>query len=238
VPSGGEVEEFSRLGNALQRAIDRSEETFERQAQFIGDASHELQTPLAVIGNRVEWLLDNPALTEEQAAELFKIEKTLSHAVRLNKTLLLLTKIDNHQFPESTDVNMVELIEECVENYGEVYSSRSVDFSCNLPASYTLHINPSLAATMVNNLVKNAYVHSQEGAVAEVTLQGDELVVSNTGEAALDADHIFDSFYQGQRKSGSTGLGLALVAAVCRYYNMGITYRFEGGRHNFCVKLK
>ena len=114
VPSGGEVEEFSRLGNALQRAIDRSEETFERQAQFIGDASHELQTPLAVIGNRVEWLLDNPALTEEQAAELFKIEKTLSHAVRLNKTLLLLTKIDNHQFPESVDVNMVELIEECV----------------------------------------------------------------------------------------------------------------------------
>lgn len=238
VPSGGEVEEFSRLGNALQRAIDRSEETFERQAQFIGDASHELQTPLAVIGNRVEWLLDNPALTEEQAAELFKIEKTLSHAVRLNKTLLLLTKIDNHQFPESTDVNMVELIEECVENYGEVYSSRSVDFSCDLPASYTLHINPSLAATLVNNLVKNAYVHSLAGAVAAVTLQGDELMVSNTGEAALDADHIFDRFYQGQRKSGSTGLGLALVAAVCRYYNMGITYRFEGGRHNFCVKLK
>ena len=107
-----------------------------------------------------------------------------------------------------------------------------------MPQRCVVNMNESLAETLFTNLLKNAYVHSLAGAVAAVKLQGDELVVSNTGEAALDADYIFDRFYQGQRKSGSTGLGLALVAAVCRYYNMGITYRFEGGRHNFCVKLK
>ena len=237
VPSGGEVEEYSRLGNALQRAIDRSEQTFERQSQFIGDASHELQTPLAVIGNRVEWLLDDSSLKEEQAVELYKIQKTLSHAVRMNKTLLLLSKIDNHQFPESADVDLVELVSECVENYGEVFSSHGVAFSCDLPSHHTIHINPSLAATLVNTLIKNAYLHTPEGGSAHVELHDGELVVSNDGEAALDAEHIFDRFYQGQRKSGSTGLGLALVAAVCRYYDMGIDYKFENGRHIFCVRL-
>ena len=91
VPNNTDVEEFRRLNVALQQAVDRSEELFERQSQFIGNASHELQTPLAIIGNRVEWLLDSTTITEEEAGELFKIKKTLSRAVRLNKTLLLLT---------------------------------------------------------------------------------------------------------------------------------------------------
>lgn len=237
VPDGGEVEEYRRLGNTLQRAIERSEQTFERQAQFIGDASHELQTPLAVIGNRVEWLLDTQPLTEEQAAELFKIEKTLSHAVRLNKTLLLLTKIDNQQFPESADVDLVELITDCVENYGEVYASRGVSFECDLPSHQMLHINPALASTLVGNLIKNAYIHTAEGGSARITLRDNTLTISNDGSEALDAEHIFDRFYQGQRKSGSLGLGLALVAAVCRSYSIGISYSFVAGRHTFTLKL-
>lgn len=236
-PNAGEVEEYRRLGDALQRAIERSEQTFERQAQFIGDASHELQTPLAVIGNRVEWLLDTQPLTEEQATELFKIEKTLSHAVRLNKTLLLLTKIDNQQFPESADVDLVELITDCVENYGEVYASQGIHFVCDLPQNFTYHINSSLASTLVGNLIKNAYIHTAEGGSAYVSLQDNILTVSNDGEAALDAEHIFDRFYQAKRKSGSLGLGLALVAAVCRSYSIGISYSFEAKRHTFTLKL-
>ena len=89
VPVDTQVKEFDRLGQALQSAVDRSEELVERQSQFIGNASHELQTPLAIIGNRVEWLLDGGNLTQEQGAELFKIQSTLGRAVRLNKTLLL-----------------------------------------------------------------------------------------------------------------------------------------------------
>lgn len=236
-PSGGDVEEYRRLGDALQRAIERSEQTFERQSQFIGDASHELQTPLAVIGNRVEWLLDNQTLTQEQAAELFKIQKTLTHAVRLNKTLLLLTKIDNHLFPESADVDLAEVIRECVESYGEVFASREVSFSCDLPQHYTQHINPSLAATLINNLIKNAYVHTSEGGSAHVALRDNTLTVSNDGNSALDAEHIFDRFYQAERKRGSLGLGLALVAAVCRYYNILISYRYEAQRHIFSLKF-
>ena len=237
VPNKSDVEEFRRLNVALQQAVDRSEELFERQSQFIGNASHELQTPLAIIGNRVEWLLDSPSITEEEAGELFKIQKTLSRAVRLNKTLLLLTKIDNGQFPESVEVDIVTAVEEGVESYGDVYAAREVNFTHNLPAELKVTMNESLASTLISNLVKNAYVHTPQGGDAHIEIVGRTLRVSNTGSEPLDKEHIFERFYQAARKEGSTGLGLALVAAVCRYYNLRLEYFFADGKHNFEVEF-
>lgn len=237
VPNKSDVEEFRRLNVALQQAVDRSEELFERQSQFIGNASHELQTPLAIIGNRVEWLLDSPSITEEEAGELFKIQKTLSRAVRLNKTLLLLTKIDNGQFPESVEVDIVTALEEGVESYGDVYTAREVNFTHNLPAELKVTMNESLASTLISNLVKNAYVHTPQGGDAHIEIVGRTLRVSNTGSEPLDKEHIFERFYQAARKEGSTGLGLALVAAVCRYYNLRLEYFFADGKHNFEVEF-
>lgn len=237
VPNKSDVEEFRRLNVALQQAVDRSEELFERQSQFIGNASHELQTPLAIIGNRVEWLLDSPSITEEEAGELFKIQKTLSRAVRLNKTLLLLTKIDNGQFPESVEVDIVTALEEGVESYGDVYAAREVNFTHNLPAELKVTMNESLATTLISNLVKNAYVHTPQGGDAHIEIVGRTLRVSNTGSEPLDKEHIFERFYQAARKEGSTGLGLALVAAVCRYYNLRLEYFFADGEHHFEVEF-
>lgn len=237
VPNKSDVEEFRRLNVALQQAVDRSEELFERQSQFIGNASHELQTPLAIIGNRVEWLLDSPSITEEEAGELFKIQKTLSRAVRLNKTLLLLTKIDNGQFPESVEVDIVTALEEGVESYGDVYAAREVNFTHKLPAELKVTMNESLASTLISNLVKNAYVHTPQGGDAHIEIVDRTLRVSNTGSEPLDKEHIFERFYQAARKEGSTGLGLALVAAVCRYYNLRLEYFFADGKHNFEVEF-
>lgn len=110
VPNDTNISEFHKLNVAAQEAANRSEELFEQQKQFIGNASHELQTPLAILGNRLEWLLDNTELNETQIEELFKMQRTLGHIVRLNKTLLLLTKIENGQFPESTNIDLAFII--------------------------------------------------------------------------------------------------------------------------------
>ena len=237
VPNNTDVEEFRRLNVALQQAVDRSEELFERQSQFIGNASHELQTPLAIIGNRVEWLLDSTTITEEEAGELFKIKKTLSRAVRLNKTLLLLTKIDNGQFPESVEVDLVQMIRESAESYGDVYAEREVSVTHSLPAEFKVEMNESLAATLVTNLIKNAFVHSSNGGEVHISIAGRTLTISNAGEEPLDKEHIFERFYQAARKEGSTGLGLALVAAICRYYNLRLEYFFADGKHHFEVEF-
>ena len=235
VPITADVKEFARLGRALQGAVDRSEELVERQSQFIGNASHELQTPLAIIGNRVEWLLDEGNLTDEQGAELFTIQSTLARAVRLNKTLLLLTKIENGKFPDSVQVDVARLVQDSVEMYSEIYASRQMTVQVDIEDEVKVEMNESLAATLVSNLIKNMYVHSAEGAEGRVVVGNNQLVVENDGEQTLDSDRIFERFYQGPKSKGSMGLGLPLVAAVCRTYSLGVKYQFEAGRHCFIV---
>ena len=235
VPDSTNITEFHRLNVAAQDAANRAEELFERQKQFIGNASHELQTPLAVLGNRIEWLLDNTELNETQMGELLKMQRSLNHIVRLNKTLLLLTKIENGQFPESCDVDITLIIREQLALYDEIYASRHISGSAQLPEKFIVSMNDSLASTLLSNLLKNAYVHSAPHSRVEVSLSGSTLRIANDGETPLNAEHIFERFYQGSKKEGSTGLGLALVKAVCRYYNLHITYRIEESKHCFYI---
>ncbi len=235
VPNRTRIEEFRRLNLAAQQAVDRSEALYQQQKQFIGNASHELQTPLAVLSGRMEWLLDHTELTEEQMGEVLQMQRTLKHLSRLNKTLLLLTKIDNRQFPESTTVDIAALVREQQELYGEIFSARDIHWSVSLPESFPVRMNESLASVLVTNLMKNACLHSEPGAEVQVRLENRTLTVSNPGAAPLDQEQVFKRFYQGAKKEGSNGLGLALVKAVADYYGLSIAYRFLEGRHCFSV---
>lgn len=235
VPNRTRIEEFRRLNLAAQQAVDRSEALYQQQKQFIGNASHELQTPLAVLSGRLEWLLDHTELTEEQMGEVLQMQRTLKRLSRLNKTLLLLTKIDNHQFPESTTVDIAALVREQQELYCEIFSARDIHWSLSLPETFPVQMNESLASVLVTNLMKNACLHSEPGAEVQVRLENRTLTVSNPGTAPLDQEQVFKRFYQGAKKEGSNGLGLALVKAVADYYGLPIAYRFLEGRHCFSV---
>ena len=231
------VTEFRRLNDAARRYAERAEETFERQKQFIGNASHEMQTPLAVCRNRLEMLVDDaPTLTEEQLGEIAKVQRTLDYLVRLNRSLLLLSKIDNGQFPETEAVDMNALVRRTAEDMEEIYAYRNMRFTLADEGPLTVRMNPSLAGSVVANLVKNAFVHGDAGGEIVVTVASRRLTVANSGAGGpLDAGHIFDRFYQGAKKEGSTGLGLAVVDAVCRLYGLKIAYSHADGRHCFTV---
>ena len=231
------VTEFRRLNEAAVRYAARAETTFERQKQFIGNASHEMQTPLAVCRNRLEMLVDDPqGLNEEQLGEIAKVQHTLDYLVRLNRSLLLLSKIDNGQFPETEAVDFNALARRTGEDLSEIYAYRGLRFECTETGTLTARMNPSLAGSLVGNLLKNAFVHGAEGGAVRVRIAAHRLEIDNdASEGALDAGHIFERFYQGSKKKGSTGLGLAIVDAICRLYGLRIQYAFRDGRHLFTV---
>ena len=233
-PPSPSVVEFRSLIDSARDTITRAESYFEQQKQFIGNASHELQTPLAVLGNRIEWLLDNTPLSDEQAAELNKMQQALRRLVRINRTLLLLAKIDNGQFPDVTDVNIAALIRDEAETYSEIYAGRGIECSVDLPQSLTLRMNEELASVFVTNLLKNAFLHSSDGGKISIYTIGDKLYFTNSGSEPLDSARLFHRFYK-QGKTGCTGLGLALVGSIARSYKMEVKYSFEAGRHIFTV---
>ncbi|MBQ1940110.1 MAG: HAMP domain-containing histidine kinase, partial [Alistipes sp.] len=171
VPNDTNIVEFQRLNRAVEQMAGRAEELYDRQKQFIGNASHELQTPLAVMGNRMEWMLNESNLTEEQMGEVMRLLDTQRHLVRLNRNLLLLTKIDNHQIPESVTLDLVSMIRREAEILGEIYEERAIVCRLTLPEHFEVEINESLASILVTNLLRNAFLHSDEGATVEVRME-------------------------------------------------------------------
>ena len=231
-----DIQEFRQLEKVTTEATDRSDNAFEKQKQFIGNASHELQTPLAVLGGRIDWMLDNDSLGEESVGELVQMKRELGHIVRLNKTLLLLTKIDNDQFPDQTDVNLSSMVLSQKELYGEIFSSKRISCSVQVPDEPVIvRMNETLASILVTNIIKNAFVHSPEGGTVTLTLTENGLVVANSGDSPLDQGRIFDRFYQGSKKDGSTGLGLALAKTIADRNGLRLTYSYENGMHLFRI---
>lgn len=239
VPSDTDVLEFRKLASVAQQTVERFERQYEERKLFIGNVSHELQTPLAACSNRLELILDRQDLDEETAEELVKLHRSLQHLIRLNRTLLLLTKIENGQFPEVADVDLGRMLSESMQMYDEMYSYKEVTSSFSSTGDLTVSMNEQMASVLVGNLVKNAYVHSPHGGGIKVEVRPDGFTVSNPGTQALDGSRLFRRFYQPSgRKEESTGLGLALAYSVCERNGMALAYEYADGRHQFAVKLK
>jgi len=228
------VNEFRKLNEAIMRSTQRNAEAYEQQRIFIGNASHEIQTPLAVCQNRLELLSDDPDLTERQLGEILKTRQTLEYVSKLNKSLLLLTKIENRQVAEATEINVNELIREILDRFDLAVPLRpDVEQSAGL----RVKMDVTLAGILFGNLLRNAYMHNIEGGGVSIVISSSTFKITNSGVAEpLDTDNIFKCFYQKGYKSGSSGIGLALVDSICRLYNIAISYRYsEEGRHTFVL---
>lgn len=231
-----DITEFKRLNNAVWQAICRYEEAYDKQKQFIGNASHELQTPLAILGNKMEWMLNNSNLTEQQMLEVMDMLRTQRNIVKLNKDLLLLTKIDNHQFMgDVSKIKIADIVKEQQVVCGEIYEEKGIFCNVQQLNDLVVKMNISLVNVLIANLLRNAYIHTPNGGKIEIALSGRTLSVANTGVYALDGERIFERFYQGSKKEGSTGLGLSIAKAVCNAYNIGMRYSFANGMHVFTV---
>lgn len=239
VPSDTDVLEFRKLADSVSEAVERFEHEYEERKVFIGNASHELQTPLASCINRVEMMLDRPDLNEDMAEDLVKMHRSLQHLVRLNKTMLLLAKIENGRFPDVSDVGVADMFSDALAMNDEIYAFKGIRSSISCEGNPVVKMNEQMASVLVGNLVKNAYVHSPDDSLVEVSVMQEGFRISNPGHQSLDRDRLFQRFYQpGGRKEGSTGLGLSLVYAVCERNGFSVSYDFSENRHIFSVIFK
>ncbi len=223
------IEEFKILGQELETMLKRNEDIYNSQKQFIENASHELQTPLAVSLNKLELFAENNNLPEEQMMELGKISDTLNRLVRLNKSLLMLSKIENRQYAEQENINFNELLLQLTEDYTDLANYK--DISITIDASVPLHfiMNRGLAVTLASNLIKNAIVHNHTGGTVHIKTENNSLTITNTGHTkALNPDYVFKRFYREGNNEHSTGLGLSIVSSIVVNYKLSVSYSFNG----------
>ncbi len=229
--------EFDRLNSALSRMTEASVSSYNAQKEFTSNASHELQTPLAVFRSKLDTLMQLPGLTERQAAIVQDLYQAGNRLSRISRDLLLLAKIDNRQFERSTPTDLVQVLGG-IRPYTDTIAD-GTDIKWDIcPGSMVVKANRTLLESLATNLIVNAVRHNAATGRIRITLDGSDLSVSNTGSGhALDARHIFDRFYRGAHSGNDNGygLGLAIAKAVCDYHGWKIEYSYTNGDHTFTV---
>lgn len=230
------ITEFRRLNEVGVRTMERNERLYEQQREFTGNASHELQTPLAISINRVEMLMEDETLTPEQLEALAKIHHSLGNIVKLSKSMLLLSRIENGQFPDTTNVSFSRIVDNVLDDYKAIYSYKDIQVEVVRDGDFECKINEQLASMLVTNLLKNAFVHTEEGTI-RISISAGQFAVSNgPSDEALDGESIFHRFNQGKkRKNESTGLGLTIVRSICEQFGLTVNYSFVDSYHTFRI---
>ena len=229
------IREFRQLSDAALDMGNRSYKAYEEQKQFIENASHELQTPLAIVRGKVELLAESEGMTEQQMEQLDEIYATLGRAVKLNKSLLLLSRIENGQYTEMEDVSVDEILDELLPDLMDIYEHKQVRLIRKREEQpFIIRCNHSLAQILVSNLVKNSLLHNREGGELQVFTTPASLVIRNTGDVPLDGEKLFRRFYHGMDgKKDSTGLGLAIARSIALSSSLKLTYEWQDGMHTF-----
>jgi signal transduction histidine kinase len=228
------VEEFNELNASVFEMTKRINEEFETLKAFTDNASHEMQTPLAIINSKLDILLQTS--TEKQAEQLQAIYNATGRLTRLNQTLLLLTKINNEQYKSQNHVDFKNLFQQKLMQFDELIKTRNIELAYEL-REISISINEELAEILMNNLLSNAIKHNFSGGYIECRLNEQELSISNSGAPlTFDKKDLFNRFQKSDHSTG-TGLGLAVVQQICDSSGFSIEYSNVNNDHIFTIRF-
>ncbi len=226
VPTG--ISEFKELKAAADALVLHASETYKNQRAFTENAAHELQTPLAIAINKLELLAEQEGSEEERMAAMGDVLSILERMTRLNRSLLLLARIENRQFPDEQRISFADLLQEVLEEFADFAEHRQVEFDMQFNEDLEVSMDPGLARILLTNLVKNAIVHNVPGGTLKAQVDARHLTISNTGKAhALDSSRIFGRFHKETTADGGTGLGLAIAKAIADLYGLQLSYTYD-----------
>ncbi|MGO2358486.1 sensor histidine kinase [Mesonia sp.] len=223
------IEEFALLNKNIENLLYKSQESYQQQKHFIENASHELQTPIAISINKLELLLEKNNLKADQIETFSSVLQNLERLKRLNKSLLLLTKIENNQFIEEEDINLNLLLKELLEDFLDFSTYKEVELELIQQENLTARMNKDLAIILFTNLIQNAIKHGKIGTQIEIIIHKESVMIKNESDHTipLDVDKIFSRFYKETALQNSTGLGLSIAQAIAKKYGFTVTYTYK-----------
>jgi len=234
--SHSSTEEFEELNQSLNKMTEKIYSDYDRLKQFTENASHEIQTPLSIILNKIEMLIQSENFSEEQMAHLQKINEAAVRLSRLNTALLTLTKIENRQYAHEGEFDLPCFIQRKIDEFQDFICQKNLQVSIHGDNGVCISMNPSLAELLFENLIRNAIKHNIDGGFIKILIEKNKFTISNSGRPLqLAADELFERFVKNDQSSDSLGLGLAMVKQICNNYGFAISFTSTGDLHNISI---
>lgn len=231
-----DVEEFTLLSQSLDEMTQRAAHQYSQQKQFTDNASHELQTPLSILSFDLDLLQQSDRLSEADLQRIQRSQKTIKRLSSMNQALLLLAKIDNHQFIRSEPIHISELVNTLIDNYADYAANKGITLNQLNKKGPVISMNRQLAFVLFSNLIKNAIRHGRLNSSVLIEVSANSFIITNEGEPLpFPKEKLFHRFVRNQALPYSTGLGLAIVKEIANQYGMSIQYNYASliRRHVF-----
>jgi signal transduction histidine kinase len=227
--------EFEDLNQSLQLLTQQNITAFQQQKTFIENASHELQTPIALLRSKIDLLRQTEAPSSDLVDAIAKIEPLLSRVSRINKNLLLLAKVDNEQFNSSEKLELLAFISHSLTLFEDYIEAKSISVKTHFAENTLLTTNEFLLETLLHNLISNAIKYSDPNSEIQLETSSNGFSIKNEGNEPLSSEEIFLRFKRSTAAETGSGLGLSIVQEICNKYHWQINYRFENKQHIFAI---
>ncbi|MFC6102269.1 sensor histidine kinase [Olivibacter domesticus] len=228
-----DIAEFAELNANLDKLITSSISAYSQQKKFTENASHELQTPLAIMQSKLDLFLQEKNLSPHQYQLIRELSAAVARTSRVNKNLLMLAKIDNKQFEQQEMIDLSMLLKDIIDLLREHINDKSIILETNITDGISITGNKVLVEVLLQNLLFNAYRHNWNGGELLIHLDATGIIIANSGKEELDTTQLFKRF--ASTSGGGTGLGLAIVQEICTSLGWSVRYAFENRKHYFYV---
>ena len=232
------VTEFDELNLSLDIMMRKMIVDFNSQKKFTENASHEIQTPLAVIKSKIDLLIQSENLKENDVKLIIAIDDACSKIIRLNKSFLLLTKIENRQFNVTENVSFENTVDNSLVFFEEHIQANKIEVIKNIESDFCVLMNADLGLVLINNLLQNAIRHNINNGNIEIFIAKNKITISNLGIDNPIDSQLFERFHKNSTSQESLGLGLSIVKEIAEVSGLIFNYKFSAGKHDFILTKK
>jgi signal transduction histidine kinase len=229
--------EFRELNEFLKKMTDKAQEDYQLLKEFTENASHELQTPTAIIRGKLDLLMESD-IRDDQAVLIAEMQNALEKLSRIHSSLNLLTKLENYEYISEKPICFSILTREALESFVELIQMKALGLRTHIEDNIYIRLHTSLADLLLTNLISNAIRHNIPGGSISVVLTREGLMISNPGkEPQVPVMELFERFKKGISGSDSIGIGLAIVRQICELNNFNIVYEYTSGLHMLAISF-
>lgn len=231
--------EFQQLNAFIEQMMQQAQRDYRSLKEFSENASHEIQTPLAIARGKLEILLETPNLSARQLGLIHTTQEALARLSKTSEALLLLTRIENQALLPKQDTDLSKIADRSLRTFSELAELKGLSLTAKIDEDVKVPIEPALAEILIGNLLKNAVRHNIDEGWIQLSLTQKALTIANTGAPpSLPTDQLFQRFQTNARSGQSLGLGLAIVKKICDVHHFDLQYTYENDVHTLNVSFQ